>query len=129
MKTGCQGGTRWANGLGFESSGRKAGRESPCIVASRPFGVVLAPGFVSARLAPHGFLGSRPTGETRGHWRFVEVQEIEDASDGREASRRLPRAASGGRARRPERESRKRRVIVWVNGPSSTPSRAGWNSL
>jgi hypothetical protein len=35
----------------------------PCVVASRPFGVVTtAPAFVTVRLAPHGFLGSWPTG-------------------------------------------------------------------
>src|SRR5215467_13970010 len=99
MKTGCQEGTRWPGSSRFGDSDRECGGEWPCIVASRPFGVVIAPGFVSASPGPTRFPGLAAHGATRGHRRIVDVQGIEHASDGRQASRRLrgkPKAPRDG---------------------------------
>jgi hypothetical protein len=87
--------------------------KSPCVVASRPFGVVVAPAFVAKRLAPHGFLGSEPTGQDGVTGAIVDAQ--------------VGSVTHQTEVRRPEGigVSRNRRVMVWVNDPSSTPRRRG----
>src|SRR5262245_8895601 len=87
--------------------------ESPCVVASRPFGVLMAPAFGAERRAPHGFLGSWPTGQ------HGVPGAIVDAQMGSLTHQRVARRPAGFGV------SRNRRVVVWVNGPSSTPRRVG----
>jgi len=81
-----------------------------CIVPSRPFGVVVAPGFVSARLAPR-FLGSRP----------IEAQHDvvsagglrrrrEGAADRRGRARRRRRGRAVGRFPAPVRRASRQRI-------------------
>src|SRR5215831_12099103 len=104
--------SRRASDLG---AGRCEGRRSvaqggfPCVVASRPFGVVTAPAFDAKHLAPHGFLGSRPTGQ------HGVTGAIVDAQRGSVTHQPETRRPAGFGVRR------NRRVMVWVNGPSSTP--------
>ncbi len=103
--------------VAVSSGDGEARQESLCVVASRPFGVGIAPACVAERLAPHGFLGSRPTGQ---HGVTGAVVEAQMGSPTHQAESRRP--ADLG-------VSRKRRVMVCVKGPSSTPRRVGWKSV
>src|SRR5262245_14454638 len=64
MKTRCQGDSSHPPRGVMDRSESWCVRLIPCVVTSRPFGVELAPHFVTERLTPHGFLSSRPTGWT-----------------------------------------------------------------
>jgi hypothetical protein len=97
MKTRCQAEFSRRGG-GWIGRNCSAWRESRCVVISRPFGVGLAPHFVTERPAPHGFLGSRPTGSTGSQapsWTRRGARER--MLDERETSRRFRREAKPAR--------------------------------
>src|SRR5262245_31734963 len=64
MKTRSQGGSSHSPRWLLDRSDPWWESWIPCVVSSRPVGLEFAPHFVTERLAPHGFLSSRPTGWT-----------------------------------------------------------------